>query len=132
GADGDGDRLRDLVPRRPELQRLLDVALQAALALGGEAGRDGDELLGLAVEDRGLVRLLVELEIDLTEARLDHGVGGRLLGRARSAVVLLRERDVVGLLFLAHRGLLQLGRPDASRVAGPAAASRSSSATALS
>ena len=79
--DGDGDRLRDLLAGGPELQRLLDVALEAALALGGEAGRDGDQLLGLAVEDRGPVGLLVELEVDLAEARVDHGVGPDLLRR---------------------------------------------------
>ena len=97
-----------------ELQRLLDVALQAALALRGQAGRDGDQLLGLAVEHRGLVGLLVELEVDLAEARVDHGVGAGLLGRLGRAVVLLGERHVV-LLGCALRSRLAplRGRRDA-------------------
>ena len=44
--------------------------------------RDRHQLLGLAVEDRGPVGLLVELEVDLAEARLDHGVGASAGGAA--------------------------------------------------
>src|SRR4029450_7036798 len=85
------------------------VALQAPLALGGQAGGDGDELLGLAVQDRRLVGLLVELEVDLAEARLHHGVGAGLLRRlGMSAVVILGEGH--GVLLL-RRGRRLAGRP---------------------
>ncbi len=64
----------------------------------------------LRSSDRGPVGLLVELEVDLAEARLDHGVGGRL--RAGGSVVVLRERLVVRLL-VDHRRFssLKVRRP---------------------
>ena len=123
--------------RGSELEGLLDVALQAALALRGQAGGDGDQLLGLPVEHGRLVGLLVELEVDLAEARVDHGVGAALLGGLRRPVVLFREGNVVFLvaLFVAHGTLLSALKtcpagPDASAVRGPDA-SRRSPATAL-
>ena len=69
-------------------------------ALRRQARTDRDQLLGLAVEHRGLVGLLVELEVDLAEARLDHRVGSRLW--AGLALVLFGEGLVTMVLRVAH------------------------------
>src|SRR5258708_21817841 len=89
-ADGDRDRLPDLLSRGAQLERLLDVPLKAAVAARDQAGGDRDQLLRLPVEGGGLVRLLVEPEVELAKTRVEHAVGPGLLRWERRTVVVNR------------------------------------------
>ena len=70
--------------------RAFSVPCLGVLGISLSACGDGDELLRLAIEGRRLVRLLVEMEVRLTEARIDHRVGGT--GRLRGAQAFVIQR----------------------------------------
>src|SRR5438128_5640756 len=84
----DRDRLADLFGARAELLGLLDVPVQTPLAAEAERGRDGDQLLGFAVDLRRPVGRLVELEVDLLHSIFDHGVARPTRLRLRRGLVL--------------------------------------------
>jgi hypothetical protein len=107
-AESDRDGLADLLTRRAELDRLLDVAVQAVLAARRERRSDGDELLDLAIERALLVRVLVELHVEVLGVVLEQRVR---LGRARRTAVLEKLLTVgvvagnvrhAGKLLVAH------------------------------
>src|SRR5262249_56364115 len=75
----DTQRFTDLLLGGARLQGLLDVSLQAALALRDERSGDGYQLLGLGVQYLVVrkVKLTVELAVDAAHLRVHHRIGLR-------------------------------------------------------
>ena len=77
-ADGHHNRVADFLFGAADLQRLLDVPLRTPLALRNKRASNCDELFGIQVQRAVLeIALLVEAQIDLAQAWLDHAHGAR-------------------------------------------------------